>query len=300
MFWKNCQGVSKFFIRFFFMIHWMVNVNFYNLATPIFPILQVMLDDHILKAQTMHSSAYIKPFEEEMKEWEDKLISMQEHNNILMLLWCYYFNSAGHPWRLAQVPGELALPRAHLQLRGHHETDACRGTEVQQGKLFISPQEMKILTDCCFLPGWPDLEEHHGQDCVRHQSAAGHQSAQHAGETRFLFPVVFFIVFPFKIFFVIIICEWMRRKFVQFCTQLGSFFWVHYGLCYRYFPPQLRLGQVWEILTQTFPCHGWICGHPRDYDCDISLKLSSKRWGICKSCVFLFLLFVNCCIYPGY
>ena len=37
-----------------------------------------MLDDHILKAQTMHSSAYIKPFEEEMKEWEDKLISMQD------------------------------------------------------------------------------------------------------------------------------------------------------------------------------------------------------------------------------
>ena len=36
-----------------------------------------MLDDHILKAQTMHSSAYIKPFEEEMRLWEDKLISMQ-------------------------------------------------------------------------------------------------------------------------------------------------------------------------------------------------------------------------------
>ena len=41
--------------------------------------IQVMMDDHILKAQTMHSSAYIKPFEEEMKEWEDKLISMQAH-----------------------------------------------------------------------------------------------------------------------------------------------------------------------------------------------------------------------------
>ena len=25
-----------------------------------------------------HSSAYIKPFEEEMKEWEDKLLSMQD------------------------------------------------------------------------------------------------------------------------------------------------------------------------------------------------------------------------------
>ncbi|XP_059095302.1 dynein axonemal heavy chain 3-like [Tigriopus californicus] len=39
---------------------------------------QQMLDDHILKAQTMHSSAYIKPFEEEMREWEEKLISMQD------------------------------------------------------------------------------------------------------------------------------------------------------------------------------------------------------------------------------
>ena len=37
-------------------------------------ILQQMLDDHILKAQTMHSSAYIKPFEEEMRDWEEKLI----------------------------------------------------------------------------------------------------------------------------------------------------------------------------------------------------------------------------------
>ncbi len=37
-----------------------------------------MLDDHILKAQTMHSSAYIKPFEEEMRLWEEKLISMQD------------------------------------------------------------------------------------------------------------------------------------------------------------------------------------------------------------------------------
>ena len=32
----------------------------------------------ILQAQTMHSSAYIKPFEEEMKAWEDKLLSMQD------------------------------------------------------------------------------------------------------------------------------------------------------------------------------------------------------------------------------
>ena len=49
---------------------------------------QVMLDDHILKAQTMHSSAYIKPFEEEMKEWEDKLISMQVDRGHLSVQQC--------------------------------------------------------------------------------------------------------------------------------------------------------------------------------------------------------------------
>ncbi|KAG8235430.1 hypothetical protein J437_LFUL015495 [Ladona fulva] len=40
--------------------------------------IQMMLDDHILKAQTMRSSPYIKAFETEMQAWEDKLISMQD------------------------------------------------------------------------------------------------------------------------------------------------------------------------------------------------------------------------------
>ncbi|KAL1453420.1 hypothetical protein WDU94_007560 [Cyamophila willieti] len=40
--------------------------------------IQVMLDDHILRAQTMRGSPYIKPFEEEMEVWENKLIAMQD------------------------------------------------------------------------------------------------------------------------------------------------------------------------------------------------------------------------------
>lgn len=40
--------------------------------------IQVMLDDHILKAQTMRGSPYVKAFETEMQNWEDKLISMQD------------------------------------------------------------------------------------------------------------------------------------------------------------------------------------------------------------------------------
>lgn len=40
--------------------------------------IQMMLDDHILKAQTMRGSPFVKAFEEEMQAWEEKLISIQD------------------------------------------------------------------------------------------------------------------------------------------------------------------------------------------------------------------------------
>ncbi|XP_024913275.1 dynein heavy chain 3, axonemal-like [Cynoglossus semilaevis] len=116
--------------------------------------IQLLLDDHIMKTQTMKASPFIKPIEAECKKWEDKLISMQDILDSLLkcqATWLYLEPIFSSEDIIAQMPEE---GRKFGIVDGYYKTmiaETMKNTHVMiatdQPNMLERLQESNVLLD---------------------------------------------------------------------------------------------------------------------------------------------------------
>ncbi|XP_058476444.1 dynein axonemal heavy chain 3-like [Solea solea] len=116
--------------------------------------IQLLLDDHIMKTQTMKASPFIKPMERECKEWEDKLVSMQDILDSMLTCqatWLYLEPIFSSEDIIAQMPEE---GRKFAIVDGYYKNiiaGAVKDTHVlvatDQPNMLERLQESNVLLD---------------------------------------------------------------------------------------------------------------------------------------------------------